>query len=547
MVCAALIGSLRMATTVEVLAAAFKDAGTPFIVGHPGGESVELMEAARQRQMRFLLMKQEVAGAMLASTWGDITGSPGICMSTRGPGATNMVNGVAHAFLDRSPLIAITDSYSRPTYETGLRQRINQLAIYEPIVKWSTTIDAKTVRQQVRRAMRTATGEPPGPVHFELPQSETTREAGEYLAEPSLIANRIVPGPDRADLKPALDALRRAKRPILLAGLGVFWSKASPEFVKFAERLGAPVLTTSKCKGAIPEDHPLRAGCIIGGVIEKELVSQADLIITVGLDAVELQPKPWPYTIPVLSLASIPSVDAFVPADPEVVGDLKPLLARLAELAPEGTDWGEKVAKKFREQVANALNTPATGLSPQRAVEIARAVMPRSTVATCDAGASRLLVVQKWESYGPREFLTSNGLASMGYAVPGALAARMVYPDRPILAFTGDGGLLMAIADLQTAQRENLPIIVLVFDDREIGLIRVKQEIKGIPPHGVQLGGVDWEKLGHAFGADAAVVETEQALTNALGAALKSNRTTIVAARIDPSGYVAQFNALREL
>src|SRR5262252_2721768 len=209
-------GGCRMSTTVEVLATAFKDAGTPFIVGHPGGESVELMEAARQRQMRFLLMKQEVAGAMLASTWGDITGSPGICMSTRGPGATNMVNGVAHAYLDRSPLIAITDSYSRPTYEIGLRQRINQLAVYEPIVKWSTTIDAKTVRQQVRRAMRTATGEPPGPVHFELPQSETTREAGEYIAEPLLVPNRIRPGPDRSDLKPARDALRRSRRPILL-------------------------------------------------------------------------------------------------------------------------------------------------------------------------------------------------------------------------------------------------------------------------------------------------------------------------------------------
>src|SRR6185312_17563407 len=147
-------GDRIMTTTVDVLAAAFKEAGTPFIVGHPGGETVELMEAARQRQMRFLLMKQEVAGAMLAATWGDITGSPGICVSTRGPRASNMVNGVAHAFLDRSPLIAITDAYSRPTYETGLRQRINQLAVYEPIVKWSTTIDAKTVSQQVRRAMR---------------------------------------------------------------------------------------------------------------------------------------------------------------------------------------------------------------------------------------------------------------------------------------------------------------------------------------------------------------------------------------------------------
>ena len=536
-----------MATTVEVLATAFKDAGTPFIVGHPGGESVELMEAARQRQMRFLLMKQEVAGAMLAATWGDITGSPGICMSTRGPGATNMVNGVAHAFLDRSPLIAITDCYSRPTYEIGLRQRLNQLAIYEPIVKWGTTIDAKVVRQQVRRAMRTATGAPPGPVHFEMPQSETVREAGDYIAEPPLNANLVFPAPDRADLKPALDMLARARKPVVLVGLGVYWCKAAAEFVKFVERLGAPVLTTTKCKGAIPEDHPLRAGCIIGGLIERELVSAGDLIITVGLDAVELQPKPWPYKLPVLSLASIPSLDAFVPADPEIVGDLKPLLARLAELAPEGGDWGAKAAKKFRKQVNDALNTPSTGLSPQRAVEVARAVMPRATVATCDAGASRLLVVQKWEAYGPREFLTSNGLASMGYAVPGAMGARLAFPDRPILAFTGDGGLMMAIADLQTAWRENLPIIVLVFDDQEIGLIRVKQEIKGVPPHGVHLGGVDWEKLGQAFGADAAVVETEQQLSAALSAALKSGRTTIIAARIDASGYVAQFNALREL
>ena len=405
-----------MATTVEVLASAFKDAGTPFIVGHPGGESVELMEAARQRQMRFLLMKQEVAGAMLAATWGELTGSPGVCLSTRGPGATNMVNGVAHAFLDRAPLIAITDAYSKPTYEVGLRQKINQLAIYETIVKWNTTIDAKVVKQQVRRAMRTAMGTPPGPVHFELPQSETTREAGDYAVEPSLLPHLVTPGPDLAALKPALDALRRAKRPVLIVGLGVFWGKASPELVVFAERLGAPVLTTPKCKGVIPEDHPLRAGCIIGGLIERNLVNKSDLIVTVGLDAVELQPKPWPYKIPVLSLASIQSLDAFVPADPEVVGELKPMLAALAESAPEGSNWGEKAARTFREQVADALNTPSKGLSPQRAVEAARATMPRDTIATCDAGASRLLVVQKWESYGREN--SSHPTASRPWATP---------------------------------------------------------------------------------------------------------------------------------
>ena len=273
------------------------------------------------------------------------------------------------------------------------------------------------------------------------------------VAEPSLLPNIVPLVADRASLKMPLQMLESAKRPILLVGLGVLWARASQELVALAERLGAPVLTTTKCKGVIPEDHSLRAGCIIGGLIERELVNQADLIVTVGLDAIELQPKPWPYTLPVLSLSSIPSLDALVPATAEVIGDLKSLLAGLAEWTPEKS-WGERAARDFREQVVKALDTPSTGLSPQRALEVARAVLPRDTIATCDAGASRLLVVQKWQSYGPREFLTSNGLGSMGYAIPGALGARMAHPDRPIVAFTGDGGFFMAVAELQTAARE---------------------------------------------------------------------------------------------
>ncbi len=536
-----------MSTTVEVLADAFKEAGTPFIVGHPGGESVELMEAARVRGMRFLLMKQETAGAMLAATWGEITGSPGVCLSTRGPGAANMVNGVAHAFMDRAPLIAITDQYSPATYETGLRQRLDQKAVYAPLVKWSSTIYAKTVHQQVRRAMRVATGQPPGPVHFDMPQSETTQNAEPPQVQASLLPHLQIAGPDKADLKEALGMLHQARRPIVLAGLGVLWCKASASLVAFAERLGAPVLVTSKCKGVIPEDHPLRAGCIIGGLIERKLVGEADLIVTVGLDAVELQPKAWPYAAPVISLATTPSLEALVPAALEVVGNLDVLLDRLAGWAPERHSWGQKAAQVYRDDVVAALDTPARGLSPQHAIEIAREVLPRDTIATCDAGASRLLVVQKWRSYGPREFLTSNGLGSMGYAIPGALAARLANPKRPVVAFSGDGGFLMAVAELQTSVREELPIIVVVLDDQEIGLIRIKQEIKGIPLNGVRLGGIDWEKLAAGFGANGVTVDSAQGLRSALTHALKSSGTTVIGVRIDGSGYVDQFNALREL
>ena len=507
-----------------------------------------MMQAARERDMRFILMKQEVAGAMLASTWGEITGSPGVCLSTRGPGATNMVNGVAYAYLDRAPLIAITDQYSSPTFEIGLRQRLNHQAIYAPITKWQTTIQAKTVRQQVRRAMRTALDTPPGPVQFDMPQNETTLDAATNLCDGPLMPNVVHFRPEKSDLKSALLMVGKARRPILLVGMGVLWARASKELVSFAEKLGAPVLTTGKCKGVIPEDHLLRAGCIIGGLIERKLIEQSDLIITVGLDAVELQPKAWPYNIPVLSIAPVADTFAVVPSTLEVVGNVKTLLQSFAEWCEGGGNWGEKAAFAFRDEVVKALDTPARGLSPQRAMVVARSVLPRNTIATCDAGASRLLVVQKWESYGPREFLTSNGLGSMGYAVPGALGARLAHPGRPIVAFSGDGGFLMAVAELQTSVREKLPIIVIVLDDEQIGLIRVKQEIKGLPAYGVHTGGINWEKLAQGFGADGTVVDNEHALGDAIKAALKQpDRTTLIVARIDPSGYVAQFNALREL
>jgi acetolactate synthase-1/2/3 large subunit len=536
-----------MPSTVEVMAEAFQEAGTAFIVGHPGGESVELMEAVRRRGMRFILIKQESAGAMLAATWGDITGAPGVCLSTRAPGAANMVNGVTHAWMDRSPLIAITDQYPPATYATGLRQRLDQLSLYASITKWNAAIGARTIHHQLRRAMRTATAPPPGPVQLDLPGNESTQDAGDAPEVGPLLPDLPALRPDRDSLRPALTALERARRPIVLAGLGVLWERASGGLVALAERLGAPVMTTTKAKGVIPEDHPLRAGVQIGGLIERELVGQADLIVAVGLDSVELQPKPWPYTAPVLALSSVPSLDGVLPAAPELVGRLGPLLESLVEWAPSGVGWGEAAARDFRHRLAAALDVPSRGLSPQRLVEVARDVLPRETIATCDAGASRLLVVQKWQAYGPREFLTSNGLATMGYAIPGGLAARLAWPDRPVVCFTGDGGFLMAIAELHTAVRENLPIVILVFDDQEIGLIRVKQEIKGLPAYGVGLGGIDWEKVAQGLGADGVTVDTEPALGDALTAAIRSGRPTVIGARVDRSAYVAQFNALREL
>jgi acetolactate synthase-1/2/3 large subunit len=534
-----------MPNTVEVLVEAFQNAGTPFLAGIPGEQAtLDMIEAARKRGMRFILVKHETAGALLASTWGEITGSPGVCLSTRSPGAASMVNGVAHAWLDRCPLIAITDRYAAPAYLTGSHMRLDQTRLYESITKWNTTIDARTVRQQVRRAIRTATAHAPGPVHLDMPASEKSLEAGEYVSDAPLTPDHAAIVPDRSALKTALDMLKGAKRPILLVGLGVLWTNSCAEMVALAERLGAPVLTTAKCKGTIPEDHPLSTGCIRGGALERKLVSEADVIVTVGLDAVELHAAPWPYSAPVLALSSVTSLDGEIPFAAEVVGDLKAILDGLSKWAPEGASWGERAARAFREGIAAQLDTPSKGLSPQRLFDVARSVLPRDTIATVDAGASHSIGAQKWLSYGPKEFLASNGLATMGYAVPAAMAARIVHPERPVVAFCGDGGFLVAPAELQTSVRENLPIVVVVLDDGELGAMRVRQDLRGMQRYGTQLGGIDWEHLARGFGADGTVVDTEKALGDALGSAMRSRRTTLIAARMDTSGYVDQFRAM---
>ena len=534
-----------MPTVVEILADAFKKAGTPFITGIPGEESLELIEAARQRGMRFILNKDESAAAMMAATWGEITGSPGICQSTRAPGAANMVLGVTHAWMDRCPLIAITDQLAAPVYATGLRQRLNQLALYAPITKWNTSINAKSVQQQLRRAIRTATDDAPGPVQFDLPGDERTKEAGDYVTEAMLKHDVVSVVPDRSSMSTPLQMLKSARRPILIAGLGVFWSKASAELVALAERLGAPVLTTPKTKGAIPEDHALSAGCAFGGLMERKLVSQADLIVTVGLETVEMQPIPWPYSVPVLSLAGVKDIDGPIPAAAEVVGNLKAILEGLSQWAPEGMNWGERAARTFREEVAAAVDLPGKGLGPQRLMEVARSVFPRNTIATCDVGASRLFSVPKWPVYAPREYLASNAVASMGFSVAAAMAARLARPTQPVVAFTGDGSFMLAAGELHTSVRENLPIIVVVLDNAGLGVMSLKQDLKDIPRTGTVLGGVDWDHLAQAFGADSTTVDNENALGDAIGVALKSNRTTLIAARMDSSRYVDQYKAMR--
>ncbi len=350
--------------------------------------------------------------------------------------------------------------------------------------------------------------------------------------------------------------IRVAKRPLVIAGLGcrapdAKWLRA------FCEALPAPVLTTYKAKGAIPDPHPLAMGIFTGGALEEPLVRRADLIITFGLDTVELIPRRWSYTAPVLSLARGPSSEPrrsapgggayFTPAL-EVVGDLGTILEDLAPRIMRRdvkADWDVAEVDRIRRERASALEIPVPGLAPHRVAQIARELTAAGSIATVDAGAHMFPTTTYWHSLEPGELLISNGLATMGFALPAAIAAQLVHPDRRVVCFTGDGGLMMVASELETVARLGLPIVIVVFNDAALSLIEVKQEQKGFEGVPMRYAGPDLVTLGRAFGIRALAATSEATLHGALIAAQTAPGPTLIDARIDPSGYRRMLEIVR--
>jgi acetolactate synthase-1/2/3 large subunit len=333
---------------------------------------------------------------------------------------------------------------------------------------------------------------------------------------------------------------------VIVAGLqcrasDIKWLRA------FAEALPAPVLTTYKAKGALPEPHPLALGVFTGGVLEEPAVSRADLIIAFGLDPVELIPRRWVYEAPVLALVRCPwralgTPDGGVHVVPahEVVGDLGSLLEELAPLLMRGdarADWDVAEIDRLRRERLAALEVPVPGLAPHRVVQLCRELTPAGTIATVDAGAHMFPATAYWQAVELGECLISNGLATMGFALPASIAAQLAHPERRVLCLTGDGGLMMVAAELETVARLGLPIVVVVFDDEALSLIAVKQEQRGVAGASMRYAGPDLSALARAFGLASYVATDEASLVAALEGALAGRGPALVDARIDPSGY----------
>lgn len=536
----------------EAIITKFLESGVDTAFGVPGGgASSDLLCNMNEQGLKFILTQHETTAAIMASVVGELTGVPGLCVTDLGPGALQMSTGLAYALLDRAPMIALTDRYGSSSANYALRQNISHTAAFEPLTKMTSCLDQGNWNHMLNRGFKVATTPNYGPVHFDVPNDLVKKDvSAENLKAP--MYEHYPSANDRA-IRESVIRIQRSRFPIIIVGMGINATNGNQyeQLKSFVYKYQIPVFKTAKAKGAFPDSDPLSCGLFMGGKLEEEVMSKCDLIIAVGLDPVELLPKTWPYPHSIVYIGHVPNNDEMYHADVEAVGDIATSLSLLESyLSDCGNSWKPDEVQRYREQVANALHTNVEGLTANDVVVTANNLLPKDTLMTTDVGASKLIVTQLWKSDLPRSFFMSNGLGTMGFALPGAMALQHVFPNRTVASLTGDGGFMMRLPEIATAVQNEWPVISIVFSDRRLSLMDVKQITKGYSSsYGNGFAAPDYVKLAESFGANGWSVETEEELRDALKSALQSNNRmpSIIEAKIDPSPYHAQFNAIREL
>jgi acetolactate synthase-1/2/3 large subunit len=534
-----------MPTVAELVASTLADAGVERMYGLPGGEILEFIDAARRAGIQFVLTRDETTAAFMADADGFLAGRPAVCVSTLGPGAINMTLGVANAWLDRAPVIAITAAMAAATARSATHQQIDLNALYRPLTKASLTLDGRGTWRTMREACRLAVAPRPGPVHIAIP-SDIAGLGDEPPEHASWSLTPPPPAPPSAQaIEEARRALRCARRPVVLLGLDLDARAHRDAVRRLADRMAAPVFVTPKVKGLLPEDHPLFLG-VCGGVAGDgailDFFDRADLLVGVGYDPVESD-KAWHTSHPIVSLGPISIAAGDYRPAVDVVGDLGMTIDAVIAARPGPFDWTHADLASFRRELEGRLRPaarPLIGLSPCEVTRCLRDACPADTIATTDVGSVKFIVSQAWKTTEPLTFLESNGLSAMGYALPAAMAAKLRFPRRPVVCTVGDGGLGMRMADIETCVRLRLAVAIVVFNDDGLSLIKVVQQKKGYDDYGVGYGHVDFAAAAVALGARGVAVSSLDALAAAVSDALVADGPTVIDVPIDPAEYAAQ-------
>ena len=530
----------------DVIIAALRRAGVQRLFGMPGGGSTaDLIEAARLGGLPFTLAQTESGSAFMATAQAEIAGGAAACIATLGPGAASLVNGAANALLDRVPLIVFTDCVPDDARSIMEHQNLAQDGMFRPVVKSTLRATPGTVARVMSDAVAIATGGQPGPVHVDIAPNVTAHTAANCPLANDFAHHQTITAPRRLSATTE-ELLRRSRRPVFLVGLGARTLRTASAVQSIASSHQIPALVTYKAKGVVPDTHAWCAGMLTNGALERPVLERADLFIAVGFDPVELLPRAWTLPHPVISVNPWPIRQDHVPVAEELAGDVPAILGALACCLPTQSDWNASEVAELVTRQRSAMRPSSDGgsLLPHEAVEIVAEIYDGARV-TVDAGAHMFPVMSLWRAHEPSGVLISNGLSTMGFALPAAIGAALFDRSRPVVAFTGDGGLLMCLGELQTAAREEVPIRVVVLDDRALSLIRIKQLQRGYVADGTALGPVDWRAVGTGLGLVAHHVDTAAALRVRLAETANYPGPVLLAATVSPSVYPQTMRALR--
>ena len=529
-----------MKSNADLIVDGLEQAGVRYLFGYIAGPNARLIEALHGGAVEFVPVAHEAAAGFMSDVYARLTGKVGACLSTLGPGATNMTTGVGNAFLDRSPLLAITAQVGRHWKGRTVQMHIDHRRLYAPISKWSTELKTGSIRRTVRKAVTIATAERPGPVHLDLPE-DTAEESADEKSLEYRSATSPLPLFDRKALKRAIELISKARYPLVAVGLTLNRAQATGELREFVGKYRLPVVTTLMAKGQVPEDGLQLVGVV--GRARREIVAEyyapADLVIAVGYDPVEFNYEEWVRKdLPIIHIDTVPAdiAEGYSVAC-QLVGNIREILKALLNIPGLHHRWDIEALTGHRRRLYRALTPPKKRFSPHHAVLAMRQILPRDGLLAVDVGAHTHLVGQLWQTGVPGSFLVSNGWSSMGFAIPAAIAAKLVQPGRPVVACVGDGGFLMSVGEINTAVRLRLPIVIVLLRDNTLSLIKAKQARHRFHFDGVEVFGPGYRSSDNFFGARVIVARQEEEFREALKQALRGSEPVVIEAVIDPAEY----------
>lgn len=526
-----------MVTVADHFAEQLSAAGVERVYGLPGGENVEILEAIRQRGIDFVLVKNESSACFMASTEARLTGRIGVALTTLGPGAANAVAGLAHAYLDRAPMLLITAANDPDFRGRHSHQVLDQVAIFRPICKSTTELSAENAIQEIGHAISAAQRNRPGPVHLSI----HNRIASQEIAADAPHAAGAAETPRFPHDRDAFRALLADKRkPVIVVGLGLEPERPYRQVRRLAEVLDAPVIDTPKSKGALSADHPLFAGTI--GLTREDpvykLLHEADCIVAIGFDVVELV-KPWDYANPLIWIANWENQDPRLSSTLEYVGPIGATLdALVVDSVSTAADWGEARVRQFRaaHSGTDAPLPQANRILPQTFMSSLRDNTPDDIIVTTDVGSHKIFSALNWQAREPNRYFVSNGLSAMGFGLCSAIAAAAV-TERTTVCITGDAGLAMVMGELGLLVERQLPVLVMVMNDSALDLIRSAQRRRQKPAFATEFLNPDFGDIAKAYGLAYRRVESRAECDGAIRDGLAALAPMLIDVMIDPVGY----------